>query len=411
MNNKVDTPELLEQFIWECIKNKKIVNTHLHTCFSNAILTDSTNVPSDYVTVAKEKGINGLIFTEHGTALQWYKKKKLLEANDMKYIHAVEGYCCDGIEDKKNYHILVYALNKEGAREVNQLISNAYKREGQFYKRPRMMIDEIIQCENIAIATACLAGVFSRETKEAPIYQKLLQWGFEHKNKFFMELQPHNNPDQINYNKELIQLASLYELQLIVSNDTHYTDEKGKQARFDKQVAKKIQFSDEDSFDLSLKSYDEMLSSFLELGFDENIIKRAIANTNVLFNMVKEFEVDKNFKMPNLYATPNETLIDRITVILRNDKKPYSQEYLDKRIKGVMQEIGVIAKLNVSSYLLMISDWINGLRKEGVRVGYGRGSVNGSIVAYLMGITEINPQKWNTLFFRFLNPEKISMPD
>ena len=411
MNNKVDTPELLEQFIQECINNKKIVNTHLHTCFSNAILTDSTNVPSDYVAMAKEKGINGLIFTEHGTALQWYKKKKLLEANDMKYIHAVEGYCCDGIEDRNNYHILVYALNKEGAREVNQLISNAYKREGQFYKRPRMMIDEIIQCKNIAIATACLAGVFSRETKESPIYQKLLQWGFEHKNKFFMELQPHNNPDQINYNKELIQLASLYELQLIVSNDTHYTDEKGKQARFDKQVAKKIQFSDEDSFDLSLKSYDEMLNSFLELGFDENVIKRAIANTNVLFNMVEEFEVDKNFKMPNLYATPNETLIDRITVILRNDKKPYSQEYLDKRIKGVIQEIGVIAKLNVSSYLLMIADWINGLRKEGVRVGYGRGSVNGSIVAYLMGITEINPQKWNTLFFRFLNPEKISMPD
>ena len=265
-----------------------MVHIHLHTDRSNSILTDSPNNLHDYINKAKEIGLKGIIFTEHGNCISWYHKKKYLEENGFKYIHAVEGYVCSDIESKESYHILVYALNYNGKNEINSLITKSYRRDdGHFYKRPRFTIDELLSCNNIIISTACLAGVLSVGSEN--IYNKLLQWGIKNKDRFFLEIQPHNHNGQIEYNKKLIELSKKYDLNLIASNDVHYIDNIYRDLRTEMQKSEGMNFTDEDSFDLSMKNYNEMYIGFLNQGLEKDIIEKALKNTEVLYSTLHIF--------------------------------------------------------------------------------------------------------------------------
>lgn len=390
----------------------KYVSMHIHSTLSNGILTDSTSSVKDYVSKAKEKGLKGIIITEHGATLGWYKKKKEIEDGGFKYIHAVEGYMRLNEEDKNNYHILVYGLNNDGRKEVNQLISNGY-REDHFYKRPTFFIDELFDCKNIAISTACLGTALRKHNENTPIFKKLIQWGLQNKDKFFLEIQPHNHPDQIEHNNFIIELSRLYGFKIIATNDVHYHDQNSGELRREKQIAQKMNFNDEDSLDLELKSYSEMLNSLLRVGIPQDIAVESLKNTNIIYDIAGEYEIDKSFKMPEIYNNATKKMADKCIEAFNNMKKNsiYSESYMSEVSKKIIEEIGIIHNLHSSSYMIMIADWMDGLRKIGIYPGFGRGSVCGSMVAYLLKVTEINPIAFNTLFFRFMNPEKISMPD
>lgn len=389
------------------MENKKYTIVHCHTMYSNNILTDSTSSPRDYVEKAKELGVN-LIFTEHGAACAWTNKKNLLESNEMKYVHATEGYVRNNPEDKENYHILVYGLNDAGRKEVNKLISLAYK-EDHFYKRPTFFIDELLQCKNVAISTACLGGLFKKQNQDSEIFKKLFDWGINNKEKFFIEIQPHNCEEQIEHNKFLIELHNQYGFQLIASNDVHYHSDEAGELRADKQKAQKMKFTSEDSFNLKMLSYNEMYEAFKSIGTPENIINTALENTNKLYDMVEPFELDKSFKMPSIYENAEDKVLEIIYKEL--ESRNISQEEKEAQKLKIHEEISVMKKLNSISYMYMIYSWLKGLREKGIEVGYGRGSVTGSAVANLLNISQINPIYFKTLFFRFLNPEKISLPD
>lgn len=393
------------------MNNMKYVSMHIHSQLSNNILTDSASSTKDYITVAKEKGLHGIIITEHGATLGWYKKKKEIEEGGFKYVHAFEGYTRANEDDKNNYHILVYGLNNEGRKEINQLISNAYK-DNHFYKRPTFFIDELFECKNVAVSTACLATALRKNNKDSYVFQRLLEWGLQNKDRFFLEIQPHNMPEQIEHNNFIIELSREYGFKIVATNDVHYHNKISGELRKEKQKAEKMPFSYEDGLDLELKSYSEMYTALLNIGISPEIAKEALENTNIIYDMAEEYTIEKGFKMPNIYKDATKKMSE-ICIKKFNEKKlsVYSNQCVDEIAKKIVQEIQIIHNLKSSSYMLMIADWVNGLREHGIYPGFGRGSVNGSIVAYLMGITEIDPIKFGTLFFRFMNPEKISLPD
>lgn len=384
---------------------KKFVHCHLHTMFSNSILVDSPNSPDDYIKKAQELCITGIIFTEHGNCISWLKKKNALEKAGLKYIHAVEGYVCENLESKESHHILVYAMNYEGKNEINRLITKSYLRDGHFYKRPRFTIDELLDCKNVIISTACLAGVMNKGSEE--IYNKLLTWGIANSNKFFLEIQPHKHPEQIEYNKKLIEISKTYSLNLIATNDTHYIDVNAGNLRKEMQLSKKMNFGDEDYWDLSLKTYDQMLLEFMNNGFDKDVIEKALDNTNLLYSIPEEFEMDKSFKFPHIYDNAMNEMVDRCLKAFHLKGMTGKIEYIDR----LMDELETFKVMGAESYMLLFSDWQIGCSKMGIQWGFSRGSASGSLVSYLLGITDIDPIMWNTSFSRFMNKHRITLAD
>lgn len=383
-----------------------MVHIHLHTNRSNSILTDSPNDFKDYIGRAKDMGLKGIIFTEHGNCISWYHKKKYLEEAGFKYIHAVEGYVCEDIESKESYHILVYAINYQGKNEINSLITKSYRRDdGHFYKRPRFTIDELLTCNNVIISTACLAGVLNNGTDI--IYNKLLQWGVNNKDKFFLEIQPHNNEHQIEYNKKLIDLSKKYDLQLIASNDVHYVDHTYGDLRKEMQKSKSMNFEEEDSFDLSMKTYNQMYLEFMNQGLEEDVIKQALDNTDKLYDIPSEYKMDKGFKFPHIYDNPMKHMVDRCIANFHKRGFDGDKRYIDR----LMMELNTYKKLGAESYMLLFDDWHKGCKDMGIDWGFSRGSASGSLVAYLLEITDVDPIIWNTSFSRFMNEQRVTLPD
>ncbi|MGL5717168.1 MAG: PHP domain-containing protein [Paraclostridium sp.] len=386
---------------------KNFIHCHVHTHFSNSILTDSPNSPDDYVKKAKELGMKGIIFTEHGNCISWYKKKKLLEENGMKYVHAVEGYVCNHTDQTNSFHILVYAINYDGKNEINRLITKSYLRDGHFYRRPRFTIDELLDCKNIIISTACLAGALNAK-EDKSVANKILEWGDKNQGRLFLEIQPHNHPEQIEYNNKLINMnewGSRYNL--IATNDVHYTTREYGDLRKEMQLSKKMNFTDEDSFDLSLKSYDQMLEGFIRQGVDERIAIKALENTNVLYDMIEEYDIDKSFKFPHIYDNAMQEMVNRCLKEFHNKGFTGKQEYVDRLI----DELETFKVMGAESYMLLFSDWAKGCLEMDIQWGFSRGSASGSLVSYLLGITDIDPIMWNTSFSRFMNRHRITLAD
>ena len=229
-----------------------------------------------------------------------------------------------------------------------------------------------------------------------------------------MEIQPHNNDDQREYNKRLVDYAHEYDLTLIAATDTHSVDDYAAECRAILQKAKGIQFSNEDDFDLTFKSYDQLYEAFKQQGVlsDEQIVK-AIQETNKLADSVSEFELDYGFKYPNLYDNPDKLLKEKVINKFKHmmkigalDKERFS-EYKDR----IKEEYDAYEKLGMSSYILFVSELCDWSWENDIPVGFGRGSVTGSIVAYVLGITDVDSIKYETVFSRFINTSRVSLPD
>ena len=392
---------------------KEYVITHLHTMNSNSILADSPSKLEDYLKEIKNKdGIRGIIRTEHGHCQNWFKTYQLMEKYNYKYIHAVEGYTCLNGDDKYNFHILLYGLNFLGFQEINRLVSDSSVRDGHYYKRPRMFIDDILKCENIAISTSCSGGVFANlkeDSKESGdvVKDKLLKWGIKNKDKFFVEIQPHIHNKQIIVNNTVIKLHKEFGFNIICSNDVHYVNKDFQEIRkiisIDKNSGEESEF--ELVFDLSIKSYDEQYRSFINLGIEKDIVIEALNNTNKLYDMCEEYKIDCEFKYPQIYENPKETILNR--AISNLYKLDYlNNEDIPKYIERIQYEIDVMEHLEALSYINLFSDWLTWCREQGIAIGFGRGSGSSSIINYLTNITGIDSIVWDTTFDRFLNKNK-----
>ena len=387
---------------------------HLHSDLSNGITNiDSITKYYHYIDKAKELGMTAMAFSEHGSVFQWVKKKETIEKAGMKYIHAEEFYVTESLDKiiRDNYHCLLIAKNYAGVEEINTLSSKSFNREdGHFYYVPRITYDELINTsDNIIISTACLGGILVCGTDD--IRKKFIKFLKNNKHRCYLEIQHHNVEQQKKYNQYLYKLSQKYGLSLVAMTDTHYLNQDHFDGRDMLQKSKKIYFDNEEGWDLAFKSYDELIAAYeLQDSLPMDIVKQAIENTNVIADSVEAFELDRSYKYPHLWEDSEKLLWQKIKQGLKDrgvDKYPNRQEYAD-RIKYEMQAYKHNGAID---FMLLMEDIVSWCRTQNIHIGYGRGSVNGSVIAWVLGITEMDSIKHKLNFERFMNVERVSLSD
>ena len=396
----------------------KFVHLHVHSEFS---LLDGASRVKELPVRAKELGMDAIAITDHGVmfgAIDFYKACK---ANDVKPIIGCEVYVAPrtrfdkeaGIDNKYN-HLILLAKNNNGYKNLSKLVSLSFM-DGYYYK-PRVDKELLEKYhEDLICCSACLAGevaqgILNNDMEQA---EKSAMW---FKNLFgedyYLEVQANSLPEQIMVNQKLVSLARKLDIPLVATNDAHYLtkdDYYNHEVLLCVQTGKRMTDEDRMSFatnDFYIKSPEEIEEFFPALPeVMENTVKIA-EKCNV------EFEFG-NTILPN-YDVPEEfeTHYDYIKYLTDTGmQKRYGDAITEEIEQRKEYELSVIKKMGYVDYFLIVWDYINWAKSQGIPVGPGRGSGAGSIVAYAIGITDIDPIKYQLLFERFLNPERISMPD
>lgn len=388
---------------------------HLHSMLSNGVTNIDSVTPYDqYIDKAHELGMAAMAFSEHGSVLGWVKKKLHMEELGMKYIHAEEFYLTNTLDEKvrDNYHCLLIAKNYAGVLELNKLSSKSFNRDdNSFYYVPRITIEDVKNTsDNIIVSTACLGGVLNKAPE--PIRQDFFDWLCQHPDRCFLEIQPHISAEQKRYNQALWALSKRSGLRLLMCTDTHALNAEHVEGRKILQKAKNIHFDGEDEFYLEMLSYDELVSLCkIQNALPMEVYLDAIEMTNVVADMVEPFELDYSYKYPHLWGDDSEQVLRaKIAEGIKwrgVDKLPNYQEYLDR----IEYEMKAYIHNGAIDFMLLMEDIIAWCKTQDILVGYGRGSCNGSVIAYLLGITEMDSIKHGLNFERFMNTERVSLSD
>lgn len=421
---------------------------HLHSDLS---LLDSTTKFEDYIKKAVELGQKAICFTEHGNIMKWVDKKEKCDKAGIKYLHGCEVYLTAQLSPKvrDNYHTVLIAKNMEGLKEMNKLISISNE-EDHFYFKPRISFDEFLNISpNIIKISACLASPLARieedikvlsqkvpllkkeleaeGLQDKEILSKTLQESEDRLSKLetsypkllmhydYYEVQPHiNSPEQMSYNKKLYELSKKYHKPLIAGTDTHSLNQYKAECRSILQLAKGIEFSNEDQFDLTYKSYDELVEMFKKQGaLSSNVYLEAIKNTNIMADSCEEIVLDKEFKYPKVYEDDIYTLRHRLWDMLKDKvaKGIIPKEQEAQFIENIKNELEVFKKINMCGFMLFMSDLIIWCHENNIPTGPARGSCGGSCIAYVLDIIDLNPIQWKTVFSRFANESRKEIGD
>ena len=394
------------------------VHLHVHSEFS---LLDGANRIKDLPVRAKELGMDAIALTDHGAmygVVDFYKECK---KNDIKPIIGCEVYVAPrsrfdkepGIDNQYS-HLILLVKNKKGYENLIKLVSIGFI-DGYYYK-PRIDNETLEKySEGLICLSACLAGAVNKQilkgdmekAKEVALWYKSV-----FKDDYYLELQNNGLREQVMVNQKLIEIGKELNIPVVATNDAHYLkreDAYNHEVLLCIQTGKRMKDPDRMRFEtdeLYIKSPEEMISYFKN-------IPEAVQNTVKIAekcNFDFEFGVTKlpNYEVPKEYKTHAEYFRKLCDDGIKNryGEKP-SKEVLDR----LEYEISVIEKMGYVDYYLIVWDFINYAKSQGISVGPGRGSGAGSIAAYAIGITDIDPIKYNLLFERFLNPERVSMPD
>lgn len=395
---------------------------HLHSDLSNGVTNiDSVTKYSEYIKRAAELGMTALALSEHGSVFDWYGKKEAIEKAGMKYIHAEEFYITEKIEIdengapiklRDNWHCVLIAKNLDGVKEINRLATKSFNRhDGHYYYAPRIEFEDLLNTSNnVIISTACLGGILNRASDE--VQNRFINFLAANKERCFLEIQHHNVKDQIIYNKKLIDLHNKHGISLIAGTDTHSLNIEHADGRRILQLSKNIHFDDEDGWDLTFKSYDELCEAYEKQGaVPKDIYLDAINNTNKMAEMVESFELDKSTKYPHIYDDPDKTFKKKINEAYSNHPYLKKRYIRDKVVKQIREEYDVYKKVGAIDFMLLETYLREWERQNDIQCGYGRGSVSGSLIAYALGITQMDSLKFNLNFFRFMNPARVTNAD
>jgi len=403
------------------MKNYTVI--HLHDDRSNCNgYADSTTNYKDYIKLAKDNGMKAIAFTNHGGIFDWVKSKMDCDKAGIKYIHATELYLCTTLDaDERGYHICLYAKNLDGVKELNALYSLSTskgiaedKSDRHFYYNPRISISELMQTsDNIIITTACLASILWQE-KSNEVITPLLNWFKLNSHRVFLEIQYHNYHEQKEYNKLLYKWSEEYNLKLIVGTDTHSASAYKADCRKILQKSKGSYYGQEDEFDLVWKTYAELVKLFqIQASLPKEIYLEAIENTNYFADLIEDFTLDKSFKYPNLYGANANELWKKL--INKKYKDKCNNNAIDKNdenyIKHIKEEFEAMSKQGMESFMLFMAELVEYCNNNNIPYGFCRGSVGGSVIAYITDIIDVDPIIWNTVFSRFCNADRISLAD
>ena len=402
------------------------VHLHTHTEYS---LLDGSNKIKNYIARVKELGMNAAAITDHGNmygVVEFYKEAKKEGINP---IIGCEVYVAPNSRfdretshgEDRYYHLILLAENNTGYNNLMKIVSIGFT-EGYYY-RPRVDFETLEKYhEGLICLTACLAGEIPRYIVRG-FYEEAKKIALKYQNcfgkeNFFFELQDHGISDQKLVNQQLFRMSQELGIELVCTNDIHYTYETDVEAHdvlLCIQTGKKITDEDRMRYEggqFYVKSEEQMRALF-------PYAQQAIDNTQKIADRCHVTLEFGNYKIPK-YEVPKgyETAWEFLNALCEQgfeEKYKNVGEYDEKQLREIydaMQyELGIIQKMGFVEYILIVWDYINWCRTHDCWVGPGRGSAAGSRVCYCTGITNIDPVKYNLLFERFLNPERVSMPD
>lgn len=383
---------------------------HCHTEYS---LLDSCTKYTDYIELAVRDGAKALSISEHGKPLNWTEKWHACREAGLRYIHSVEIYLTESLTEKErdNYHTVLMARNMDGLMELNALVSKSCDKE-HFYYTNRISFDEFLgMSDNIISTSACLASPLNKLPQNHPRYMELAR-------KYtFLEVQPHNHPEQIAFNKRLAALSREIGTPLIAGTDTHSSSPYKAECRKVLLSSKHKSYGDEDAFDLTYKTYDELKEMFrVQDSLSESEYMSAIRNTNRLYDMTEEIDLDTSIKYPILYGSREEDskmFTERVERMFREKIETgiIPAEQVQAFRAAINEEMRVFRKLKMDGFMLSMSELIGWCKSNGMAIGTARGSVGGSRVAYVTDIIDLNPETWRTVFSRFCNEDRVEIGD
>lgn len=402
------------------MSDKHFTHLHLHTEFS---LLDGAISLDSLIDYGKQHQLKALAITDHGNIFGAVKFFQKCKAAKIKPILGIETYLTEDakIRDAQNkyYHLVLLVQNEVGYKNLCKLISFAY--QDGFYFKPRIDYNILAQhSEGLIALTACLGGhipqlLMQNQTAELELYlDKYLQiFGRE---RFYLELQPEDQVDQKILNQKLYQLARERDIQLVATSDSHYvnlTDREAHEIMLSIQTRSKIDDPDRFTFG-DCRAYMRTPAEMLELFKDH---EQAVWNSGKIADMCNfDFETGKlffpKFEIPvehtqaSFFKYMCETGLAKL---LAEQRIPAAQ--LDQYQARLNLEADLIISMGFVGYFLVVGDFIQWAKRNQIPVGPGRGSAAGSLVAWALEITNIDPLKYNLLFERFLNPERVTMPD
>ncbi|MGB9766448.1 MAG: DNA polymerase III subunit alpha [Sulfurihydrogenibium sp.] len=416
---------------------KDFVHLHLHTHYS---LLDGAIKIKDLAKKAVEYGYKAVGITDHGNifgAVEFYQEMKSVGVKPLIGMEAYftnnrferKGEGSDDILTDKNYHVILFAKDKTGFKNLMKLSSLAYT-EG-FYYKPRIDWELLEKYrDGLICQTACLKGFIPHllskgQYEEAKKYAKRLKELFGED--LYFEIQINGLEEQEEANKGIIQLAKELGVKVVGTNDSHYLNpedqpahdiikalqmketlkslqEKGKAFK-----VKGLHFTSPEEMYEKFKGYEEYLKNTMEIAEKCNVEIDTVETRGYLF---------PKYQIPDIENPTQEDIARYFEKLAKEGLekrlekiKDLSSEKLREYRERLQYEIDVINKMGFAEYFLIVQDFINYAKNNGIPVGPGRGSAGGSLVAYCLGITEIDPLKHGLIFERFLNPERISMPD
>src|SRR3989339_836513 len=396
--------------------------THLHT-HSHYSLLDGLGTHDQLIEEAKKQGATALALTDHGNmygVIEFYQKCQKAE---IKPIIGVEFYIAPGPMLEKNsrekpYHLILLAENNQGYKNLLKLTTIAHL-EG-FYYKPRVDWETLKKHSRGLIAsTACLGGPLARHIlagQDSKVEENIkILLDIFGPNNLYLEMQHQNNEQQKIVNQAYKNLAKKHHLPLIITNDIHYVKAEDDQAHdvlLCIQTKQKRNSQGRMSYlgeDYSMIDDQEVLKLFGEEA------KEIIANTNQLgerCNVEIELGVIQlpEYKLPNNISTDQE--LKRLCLAGIKKRYDFDENAIPEHIQERLNyELAIIEKTGYAAYFLIVQDFVNWSKNQGIIVGPGRGSAAGSLVSYLINITNIDPLKYGLIFERFLNRERVSMPD
>ncbi|HKJ46591.1 MAG TPA: DNA polymerase III subunit alpha, partial [Balneolales bacterium] len=398
----------------------KFSHLHSHTQFS--MLDGAANI-NDMIQKARANNMPAAAITDHGNMFGVPQFVNEAQKNEIKPIIGCEFYITpESMDDRQNrerYHQVLLAKNMKGYRNLAKLCSLGYVK-GLYYK-PR--IDKKVLAENsegLIATTCCIASEINQTIikKGEDSARKLFEWYLNiFGDDYYIELQRHNLGDQNLCNEVLLRWSKEYGVKIIATNDSHYVNKEDSEAHdillalqtnADLNDPKRFRFTDDHNNlnpEFYLKSPDEMEDLFKD-------VPEAIDNTNEIVDKVEDIKLSSELLLPTFrYPSEYKSMDDYLRhLTYEGAKKKYAE--LTSDITGrIEHELNIIKTMGFAGYFLIVQGFTSEARKRGVFVGPGRGSAAGSVVAYCIGIINIDPMKYDLLFERFLNPERVNPPD
>ena len=391
---------------------------HNHSEYS---LLDGFSHPEDYLKRAKEIGLKAFAITEHGNEYSWvYFDKIKKDYPEVKMIYGIELYETWDINIKdsnsKYFHLIALAKNERGRIALNEIITIANLKG--FYYKPRIDLENLKPYANdLIICSACLGSKIAREQD----YNKCIEYINEYKSifpHFYLEMQSHKSEDQVKYNNKILKLSKNTNTEYIITTDSHVAnkEELYYQARH-VQIAHDSETMSE-SYEGCYMQTDKEIHDVMDSQVGSMVVEIGLSNTDKIADIIEN--VNMPFQEPQLPTFPlpqdfkdNKVYISHLLKLGWDARNidDMNKEDIEIRQKRMDYEMSVISQMGFEGYFLIVWDFINFCKENDIPVGAGRGSCAGSFICYLLGITDIDPIKYNLIFERFLNIERISMPD